>query len=54
MIYDLSRVERQHQVHLNEKPPITLRPKRCACGKPTSAKQLCQYKKCVTCVRNAT
>lgn len=33
--------------------PITLRRRRCACGKCVTAKQLVQYGACVTCVRAA-
>jgi len=33
--------------------PVTLRRKRCACGKSVIAKQLVQYGACVTCVRAA-
>lgn len=35
----------------NAMPPIVLRPKRCACGKATTAKQLTQHGKCVACAR---
>jgi len=31
--------------------PITLRRRRCACGKVVTAKQLVQYGACVSCVR---
>jgi hypothetical protein len=34
-------------------PPLVLRPKRCACGKATTSKQLAQYRQCVACVRAA-
>jgi len=34
-------------------PPVTLRRKRCGCGKAVTAKQLVQYGACVTCVRSA-
>ncbi len=37
----------------NEMTPITLRRKRCACGKVVTAKQLQQYGKCMPCVRSA-
>ena len=33
--------------------PITLRRRRCACGKCVTAKQLVQYGACVTCMRAA-
>lgn len=33
--------------------PITLRRRKCACGKCVTAKQLVQYGACVTCVRTA-
>lgn len=33
--------------------PITLRRRRCACGKCLTAKQLVQYGTCVACVRAA-
>lgn len=32
--------------------PVTLRRKRCACGKVVTAKQLNQYGACDACVRN--
>jgi len=31
--------------------PVSLRRKRCACGKSVTAKQLVQYRACVACVR---
>lgn len=34
--------------------PISLRRRRCSCGKIVTAKQLTQYGACVTCVRAAT
>lgn len=34
--------------------PVTLRRKRCACGKVVTAKQLNQYGACDACVRNHT
>ena len=52
MMYDLARVERQHLA--NKKGPVfSLIRKRCACGKATTARQLRQYGRCVTCVRSA-
>ena len=52
MMYDLARVERQHLA--NKKGPFyTLTRKRCACGKVSTARQLHQYGRCVTCVRSA-
>lgn len=48
MMYDLSRVERQHLA--NQVAPIySLIRKRCACGKASTAKQLDQYGKCAAC-----
>ncbi|MYM21932.1 hypothetical protein GTP46_04605 [Duganella sp. FT135W] len=46
MIYDLSRAERQHRAIQNEKPGPTHEPKRCACGKNVTARQLAQHGKC--------
>lgn len=52
MMYDLARVERQHLA--NKKGPFyTLTRKRCSCGKATTARQLRQYGRCITCVRSA-
>jgi len=34
-------------------PPVSLRRKRCACGKVVTAKQLVQYRACIACVRVA-
>jgi len=36
-----------------ETPPVSLRRRRCACGKVVTAKQLTQYGACATCVRTA-
>ena len=33
--------------------PITLRRRRCACGRVVTAKQLAQYGACASCVRTA-
>lgn len=49
MHYDLNQVDRHHQVNLNESAPPVLIPKRCACGKAVTAKQLNQHGKCVAC-----
>ena len=35
-------------------PPMTLRRKRCGCGKAVTAKQLMQYGACIACVRTAS
>jgi len=35
-------------------PPVSLRRRRCACGKVVTAKQLTQYGACATCARKAT
>jgi len=35
-------------------PPVSLRRRRCACGKVVTAKQLTQYGACAACVRTAT
>lgn len=52
MMYDLARVERQHQA--NKKGPVfSLIRKRCACGKVSTARQLRQYGRCIACVRSA-
>jgi len=34
-------------------PPVSLRRRRCACGKVVTAKQLTQYDACATCARKA-
>jgi len=34
-------------------PPVSLRRRRCACGKVVTAKQQTQYGACITCVRTA-
>jgi len=34
-------------------PPVSLRRRRCTCGKMITAKQLTQYGACATCVRTA-
>jgi len=34
-------------------PPVTLRRKKCTCGKVVTAKQLVQYGACASCVRAA-
>lgn len=52
MMYDLARVERQHLAN-NKGPVYSLIRKRCACGKVSTARQLRQYGRCVTCVRSA-
>ena len=52
MIYDLARVERQHKAN-NKGPVYSLIRKRCTCGKATTARQLRQYGRCITCVRSA-
>jgi hypothetical protein len=49
MIYDLSRIERQHRAISTEKPAPVLESKRCACGKAAPAKVLTQYGKCHGC-----
>lgn len=51
MMHDLSFVERHHRAVCRESAPVSLIPKRCACGKACSAKQLVQYGCCVACVR---
>lgn len=52
MIYDLARVERQHLA--NKKGPVfSLIRKRCAYGKASTARQLGQYGRCITCIRSA-
>ncbi|WP_176461095.1 hypothetical protein [Janthinobacterium sp. PC23-8] len=52
MMYDLARVERQH-LDNNKAPVFSLIRKRCACGKASTARQLRQYGRCITCVRSA-
>jgi hypothetical protein len=49
MMYDLSRTERQHRAINKETTTGALIPKRCACGKSATAKQLAQHGKCVAC-----
>lgn len=49
MMYDASRTERMHLAIQNEAPPISLRPKQCACGKKITAKLLAQHGKCDVC-----
>jgi hypothetical protein len=49
MHYTLNQVDRHHQVNINESAPPVLIPKRCACGKAATAKQLGQHGKCVAC-----
>jgi hypothetical protein len=49
MHYTLNQVDRHHQVNINESAPPSLIPKRCACGKAATAKQLDQHGKCVAC-----
>jgi hypothetical protein len=49
MHYDLNRVDRHHQVNLREAALPSLIPKRCACSKRTTAKQLAQHGKCAAC-----
>lgn len=43
-----------HREQTAATPPVSLRLKKCACGKVVTAKQLVQYGVCVTCVRAAT
>lgn len=50
MMYDLSYTERKHRAIQAEAPPMVLRPKLCACGAPTTARQLAQHEKCANCV----
>jgi hypothetical protein len=50
MMYDLSRTERQHRAINAETTTGALIPKRCACGKAATAKQLDQHGKCVACL----
>lgn len=52
MMYDLARVERQHQVN-NKGPVYSLIRKRCAYGKASTTRQLAQYGRCIACVRSA-
>lgn len=49
MIYDLSRVERQHLAINREAATSVMVAKRCACDRTTTAKQLAQHGKCVAC-----
>jgi hypothetical protein len=49
MIYDLSRVERQHLAINRETATSVMVAKRCACDRTTTAKQLAQHGKCVGC-----
>lgn len=50
---DQSFTTRQHLAIKREKTAGICIPKRCACGKACSAKQLVQYGKCIACVRAA-
>lgn len=50
MMYDLSHTERVHRAIQAEAPPIVLRAKLCACGAPTTSRQLAQQGKCAKCV----
>lgn len=52
MMYDLSRVERQHLAN-QAAPDYSLIRKRCACGKASTARQLAQYGRCVKCAKVA-
>lgn len=50
----LSRVSTElYRERTAASPPVTLRRKKCACGKVVTVKQLVQYGACVTCVRVA-
>lgn len=49
MMYDLSRTERQHIAINREAATSVMIAKRCACDRTTTAKQLAQYGKCITC-----
>lgn len=50
MIPDLSRTEREHRsIQADNKAPVSLVCKRCACGKRTTAKQSIQQGKCAAC-----
>lgn len=53
MMYDLARVDRQHQAN-NKGPVYSLIRKRCACGKATTTRQLTQYGRCVKCEHKST
>ena len=53
MMYDLARVERQHQAN-NKGPVYSLIRKRCACGKVSTARQLRQYGRRIACERKST
>ena len=53
MVYDESRVERQHIAMQKESAPISLRPKECLCGRKITARQMVQHTKCATCVLTA-
>lgn len=52
MITNPVQITRQHLAN-NKGPFYTLTRKRCACGKSTTARQLRQYGRCITCVRGA-
>ena len=53
MMYDLARVERQHQAN-NKGPVYSLIRKRCACAKASTARQLAQYGRSVKCAKVAS
>lgn len=53
MIISLSKIALQHFANQAAQVYSLIR-KRCACGKVTTARQLRQYGRCITCVRGAS
>ena len=49
MMYDLSRLERQHRAIQDDKPGPALQSKRCGYSEATTVKQLAQHGKCAAC-----
>ncbi|WP_175444579.1 hypothetical protein [Janthinobacterium sp. HH104] len=52
MITNPAQITRHHLANQSA-PAFSLIRKRCACGKASTARQLRQYGRCVTCVRSA-
>ncbi len=54
MSHGQSWVDKRHLEIAAEKAPVSLKPKRCACGKQTTVKQLTRAGKCAACEHDAT
>ena len=52
MITNPAQITRHHLAN-QAAPAYSLIRKRCACGKVSTARQLRQYGRCITCVRSA-